>query len=47
MAGKKRYFPGRVGNIPGEVGKNREKKPGQLMGALSLKLDPLWPGYSR
>ena len=31
---KKRYFPGRVGNIPVKVGKNQEKKPGQLYWAL-------------
>jgi hypothetical protein len=34
MAGKKRFFPGRVGNIPVKVGKNQEKKPGQLYWAL-------------
>jgi hypothetical protein len=32
--GKKRFFPGRVGNIPGEAGKTHIENAGQLYWAM-------------
>ena len=44
MAGKKRYFPGRVGNIPGEAGKNSSRKRWTIDGGTVVWPDSIKQG---